>query len=69
MDKLTTKQAAEELGLSTARVLILIAQKRLKAEKYGRDWIIERTDLEEFKKIPRSPGNPNYRQSDSQPTS
>lgn len=46
MKKLTTKQTAEELNISTRRVRALIDSGDLVAEKVGRDWIIEEQDLE-----------------------
>ena len=39
-------EAAEELGVTVARVRHLIAAGRLQAEKRGRDWWIEAADLE-----------------------
>jgi excisionase family DNA binding protein len=45
-DELTTKQAAETLGVTPRRVLQLIYNKRLPAEKHGRDWAIKAEDLE-----------------------
>jgi len=45
-DYLTTAQAAEELGVTAARVRQLILSGSLPAKKIGRDWAIERDDLE-----------------------
>lgn len=42
---LTTKQAAERLGVTTRRVRQLIEEKRLKAVKVGRDWAIPAAEL------------------------
>lgn len=56
---ITTKQAAEELGISTQRVLVLIKSKRLPAERIGTVWIIKETDLELVRD--RRPGNPKHR--------
>lgn len=47
--RLTVKQAASELGISVPRVHQLIQEERLPAEKLGRDWIIESSDLEKVK--------------------
>lgn len=43
---LTTKQAAERLGITPRRVLALIATGRLSAERIGRDWLIRPADLD-----------------------
>ncbi len=50
--RLTVKQAASELGVSVPRVHQLIQEERLPAEKLGRDWIIESSDLEKVKDRP-----------------
>lgn len=42
---LTTKTAAQRLGISPRRVIALIKAKRLPAERLGRDWLIEERDL------------------------
>jgi len=43
---LTTKEAAEILGVNRSRVRQLILAGRLKAEKFGRDWLINESDLD-----------------------
>ena len=45
MDELTTKQAAEKLGVSMRWVQALIANGRLPARKIGRDYLIIEKDL------------------------
>ena len=55
-EELTTKQAAKILGISTRRVLQLIYDGRLPAEKHGRYWAIKAEDLELVKD--RKPGRP-----------
>jgi excisionase family DNA binding protein len=45
MKLLTTKEAAERLGVSVTRVQQLILAKRLPAEKMGRDYFIQEDDL------------------------
>jgi excisionase family DNA binding protein len=42
---LTTKEAAEALGISPARVRQMILSGRLPAEKIGRDQLIQEKDL------------------------
>lgn len=53
---MTTTQAAEALKISRQRVLALIASGRLPAQKHGRDWMIEPSDIELVKV--RRPGRP-----------
>lgn len=54
---LTTTQAAQRLGLSRSSVLALIAQGKLPAQKIGRDWMIDESDLE-LVKVRRPVGYP-----------
>jgi excisionase family DNA binding protein len=56
MRMLTTKQAGEILGITARRVVALIYNGRLPAQKVGRDWIIEEKDLEKIRN--RRPGRP-----------
>lgn len=47
---LTTTQAAERLGVTDVHyVRRLIKDGKLKATKYGRDWLIEEADIETYK--------------------
>jgi excisionase family DNA binding protein len=57
MGLLTTKQTAERLGISIPRVHQLINEKRLPAEKVGRDYVIKEEDLSlvEDRKVGRPP--------------
>ena len=45
-DILTTKDAADILGVSIMRVYALIREGRLEATKHGRDWLIKPEALE-----------------------
>lgn len=45
MEFLTTKQAAEKLGITPRRVQALIEARRLPAQKFGRDYMIREKDL------------------------
>ena len=56
MALITTKEAAERLGISKARILQLIRAGRLKAHKFGRDLQIREGDLAEV--ADRKPGRP-----------
>jgi excisionase family DNA binding protein len=53
---ISTKQAAEKLGVSVLRVQQLIWNKRLPAQKIGRDYIINEEDLKLVED--RKPGRP-----------
>ncbi len=45
MNLLTTKEAAEKLGVTVPRVHTFIKEGRLPAEKMGRDFFIKEEDL------------------------
>ena len=45
MKIITTVEAAKQLGVTPSRVRALIESKRLKAFKYGREWLIDPKDL------------------------
>ena len=54
---ITTKEAAEELGISVRRVQALIKEGRVpSACKRGRDWYFKQDDL--FDLYDRKPGRP-----------
>ena len=46
----TTDGAAEYLGVTAARVRQLIAEGRVKSEKYGRDHLIDGASLQDYDK-------------------
>jgi len=52
----TTKQAAEILGVEPSRVRQLILSGQLPASKPGREWMLRRRDVEAFRDLP--PGEP-----------
>jgi excisionase family DNA binding protein len=60
MSLISTKEAAEKLGISVLRVQQLIWQNRLPAQKIGRDYVINEKDLELVKdrKTGRPPKQP-----------
>ena len=49
MKIITTAEAAKRLGVTPNRVRALIEAKRLKAFKYGREWLINPKDLDAVK--------------------
>lgn len=55
---LTTADAAAALGVSAVRVRQLIAAGRLRAERLGRDWLIDEAALEAVRV--RRPGRPRH---------
>ena len=57
MNLLTTKEAAEKLGVTVRRVQAMIIDGRLKAQKLGRDYVIEDSELETVKE--RKTGRPS----------
>lgn len=58
---LTTKEAAEKLGVTPQRVRTLIRAGRLPAKKFGRDLVIHEEDLKLVKD--RKPGRPKKQMS------
>jgi len=56
MNLLTTREAAERLGVTVTRVQQLILAERLPAEKKGRDYFINEQDLKLVED--RKPGRP-----------
>lgn len=54
----TVKEASEIIGCSVGNVRHMILDKRLKAEKLGSYWIIERTLAEKIAKTPAKTGRP-----------
>lgn len=52
---LTTRQAAEKIGVTPGRIHQLIQAGVIKAQRYGQIWLIQETDLEQSKWC-RKPG-------------
>jgi excisionase family DNA binding protein len=55
---LTVAQVVPLLGLSDSRVQRLLRAGQIPARKVGRDWIVSRRVVEEFKALP--PGHPGH---------
>ena len=53
MDLLSTNEIAEKYNVGLRTVLRWINRGQLRATKYGRTWMVERSDLENFTQ-PRS---------------
>ena len=62
---LSTKLAAEALGVGRSRVLALIRRGLLPAEKVGREWLIRSEDLGRLSRRP--PGRPPWKTPKSAP--
>ena len=52
----TTSEAAEELGVSAARIRQMVLAGELPAEKFGRDLVITRTAIEAARQRKTKPG-------------
>ena len=61
MNLISTKDAAEKLGVSVLRVQQLIWAERLPAQKIGRDYVINEEDLQLVEE--RKPGRPRKQES------
>jgi excisionase family DNA binding protein len=55
-DLISSKEAAEKLGLSLRRVQALITSGKLPAQKIGNSYVVNEKDLELVKE--RTPGRP-----------
>ncbi len=53
MEYITTEEAGKRLGLSRIRIIALINDGRLPAQKVGRDWLIRPVDLALYKRQPK----------------
>ena len=56
MNLITTEQAAESLGVTPARIRVLIREGRLPAKRFGRAHMIDENDL--IHVADRKPGRP-----------
>lgn len=55
-DLLTAAGAAELLGVQADTVRQLIHRGRLAGRKPGRDWLVERSEVERYRQTDRRPG-------------
>jgi excisionase family DNA binding protein len=65
-EALTTKEAAERLGVSAARVRQLVLSGQLPAAKFGRDLVIKESDLKLVAERPM--GRPPKAKAEAKPT-
>ena len=61
---LTTSEAAELLEITTRRVVALIESGDLRAQKVGRQWMIDERSVEQRKHAPKLAGRPKLGQKD-----
>jgi excisionase family DNA binding protein len=59
MNLLTTKEVAERLGITPARVCAIISAGRLPAQRFGRAYMIKESDLKLV--ADRRPGRPVHK--------
>ncbi len=60
---ITSHEAAERAGLSIGRIHQLLTQRRIKAKKFGRAWMVNSKDLERFLELDRPAHRPPKRPS------
>jgi citrate synthase len=53
---LTTKQAADRLGLKPQSVIAFIKRGKIAGRKVGRDWIISVEEVERYANAPKARG-------------
>ena len=46
---MTTREAAEDLGYTMQHTRLLIRQGKIEASKFGRDWLVVRESVVEYK--------------------
>ena len=63
--RMTTNDASKLLGVSRGRIVQLISEGVLRAEKPGRDWLINTKDISRARHRAR-PGRPKLEQSAAQ---
>jgi len=58
MDVITVSDAAEELGVNQRRVRQLIERGDLRAERFGRQWMVHSADVKDLRATTRVAGHP-----------
>jgi excisionase family DNA binding protein len=56
-----TQEAAMRLGVTTTRIATMIRFGIIKAQKIGRSWVIEESEVIRVQKLSRPPGRPPKR--------
>lgn len=57
-DFITTKEAANLIGVSVKQIQVWLKAGRIPAKKYGPNWLIKNEDVAEFAVKERQPGRP-----------
>lgn len=52
----TTSEAAEIIGCNASRIRQLMKAGKLRGERVGRDWLVDRKSAEEYRDTDRKPG-------------
>lgn len=55
---MTTETAAKYLGVTAQRVRQLVVSEEIRAEKYGRDYLLDSASVRSYGKARRKPGRP-----------
>jgi len=58
MDAISVVEAASRLDVNRSRVLQLIELERLRAQKVGKQWIVDSESVERLRNLDRMPGRP-----------
>lgn len=53
---ITTKEAAEIIGVSIKQVSYLLIKGRIKGKKFGRFWMVDKQSVDEYAASERKPG-------------
>lgn len=53
---ITTREAAEIIGVSIKQVSYLLINSRIKGKKFGRFWMVNKQSAEEYAALERKPG-------------
>ena len=53
-----TQEAAKRLGITTTRIATMIRSGIIRAQKIGRSWVIEESEIVRVAKMQRPPGRP-----------
>jgi excisionase family DNA binding protein len=55
---ITTKEAADIIGVSVRRIQAMLNDEQLAGRRFGRDWQVVKADAERVAAMERKPGRP-----------